>query len=99
MTDIKYGWVDRKGNFIETGYYGHAGYANEIGVSENELELRGWVKICASSIGEDIAVWYYKELSKEQVKYIESLGFYMENNFGSGKNGYIVSQKELEELK
>ena len=78
---IKYGWLDRRGIFRETGEFGHTDYAESLGKDEEDLEQLGWVKITWSmSVSKNIAIWEVDRLTKAQVSYLNSIGFDVDEN-------------------
>lgn len=73
---IKYGWIDKRGVFRETGFYGHDDYAESLGTTEEALEKAGWVKVTFSdSISKNVAIWESDRLTKAQVNCLHELGF------------------------
>ena len=63
------GWIDRNGNFYRCDYHDHSEVAEYvIGVSERELEEKGYIKVFQSFPRfEDIDVFCLKKPTKKQI--------------------------------
>ena len=80
-TTIHTGWVDRGGRLHRCRYRNHVSYADLVlGVSERELEDRGWIKLYrthgpGSVDGVSWAMRHMGRMTVEQARRLARLGF------------------------
>lgn len=61
---IKHAWIDRKGEVYPIGIREHVNFAHGLGLSEQDLEQKGWLKLTSMNF-----MWE-KKLSQKQVDFV-----------------------------